>query len=289
MMEKLYSIENGHMRVEISDLGAEMREILLKRRGESLLWTGDPAVWRGHAPWLFPVIGRLKDDYFTFRGRRFDMPMHGFARKALFTAVETGEDAVCFELSDSPETLAVYPWRFALRVAYRLRGEELEIACRLRNRDDKPMFFSLGAHPGFLCSEGDKLFFDGVNELTCHRLTADTHLLRPGSVAVLLDGHALTLSGALFEADAMLLKSPDIAGVTLRRAVRPSVRLTFDRVPWLGVWSKPVDGGLRYVCLEPWLGVDDPVDSDHEIEHKEAIQRLEAGGETAFNLTVQTV
>ena len=288
-MEKLYSIENEHMRVVISDLGAEMREILLKKSGESIMWTGDPALWSGHAPWLFPVIGRLKDDYYTFQGQRYDMPMHGFARKRTFSAVGAAGDAVCFELTDSPDTLAVYPWRFALRVGYRLRGERLEITCTVRNRDDKPMFYSLGAHPGFLCREGDRLCFDSLNELICHRLTADTHLLKSESTVVSLDGHALVLTGSLFEADAMLLEKPDVAGVTLQRVEGAFVRLEFDKVPWLGVWSKPAGGGLRYVCLEPWLGVDDPVDSNHDIEHKEAVQSLAAGEEAAFNLAVQAV
>ena len=286
-MEKLYTIENGFLRVTVSSLGAELQSIERKATGESLMWTGDPAVWHGRAPWLFPVIGRLKDDYYTCDGRRYDMPMHGFARKKIFEAVETDAEGVCFELTDSPDTLAVYPWRFALRVRYQLRGESLAISCAVFNRDDRTMAFSLGAHPGFLCGEGDRLRFDNLNELTCHRLTADTHLLRAESTTVPLDDHSLILSASLFQEDAMLIESPMIDGVTLCRAGGAPVRLTFDKVPWLGVWSKPVDGGLRYVCIEPWLGVDDPVDSDHDIEHKEAIQTLAPGGKAEFNLAVR--
>ena len=286
-MENLYAIENESLRVEISDAGAELRKIILKETGEQLMWTGDPDVWRGRAPWLFPVIGRLKDDYYTYQGARYDLPMHGFARKMTFAAEQTAGDAVTFTLPDTPETRAVYPWRFALEIGYRLTGKKLDIRCVVRNRDDKAMFFSLGAHPGFLCGEGDRLRFDGLTSLTCRRLTGDSHLLRAESTDLPLEDHGLTLRGALFNEDALLIERPAVAGVTLIKARGAAVRLSFDPVPWLGVWAKPVAEGLRYICLEPWLGVDDPVGSDHDIEHKESIQTLAAGGEASFNLSVE--
>lgn len=288
-MGALYAIENEDLRVTVSDMGAELQEIVWKRSGEQVLWHGDPAVWKGRAPWLFPIIGRLKDDYYTFRGRRCDMAMHGFARKAVFDAERTGDDALRFTLRESPETLAVYPWRFELSISYRLNGLRLGIDCAVRNRDEKDMFFSLGAHPGFLCQAGDRLRFGDLDELICRRLTADGHLLRLAGEPVALESHMLTLQAALFEDDAMIFEKPAATDITLVRAQGASVRFSFDAVPWLGVWSKPVGGGLRYICLEPWLGVDDRVDTDHDIEHKEAIQSLAPGGEASFSLAIEPV
>ena len=223
-MGNLYAIENGSLRVVVSDAGAEMQDIVLKESGEPLLWGGDPAVWKGRAPWLFPVIGRLKDDYYTYRGARYDMAMHGFARKAVFAAEQAGADAVRFTLRDSAQTLAVYPWRFELAVEYSLSGKRLDIRCAVSNRDEKPMLFSLGAHPGFLCREGDRLRFEGLDSLTCRRLTADGHLLRLTGDAVPLEAHALPLEAALFEDDAMIFERPAATRLTLLRARGASVR-----------------------------------------------------------------
>ena len=288
-MDNLYAIENGHLRVAISDKGAEMQEIQLKESGEQLLWNGDPALWKGRAPWLFPIIGRLKDDYYTWRGRRYDMAMQGFARKAAFAAERLGDDALRFVLSDSPETLAAYPWRFALEIGYRLNGKRLEIRCAVRNRDEETMFFSLGAHPGFLCQAGDQLRFEGMDHLVCRRLTAGDHLLQLQGEVLPLAEHALSLKAEMFEDDAMIIEGPEAKEIALVRAQGPSVRFRYDAVPWLGVWSKPAGDGLRYVCLEPWLGVDDRVDADHNIEHKEAIQTLAPGNEAVFSLSIEPI
>ncbi|MBQ8952646.1 MAG: aldose 1-epimerase family protein [Clostridia bacterium] len=288
-MGTLYTIEDDRLRVAVSDEGAELQSVVLKNSGEPLLWNGDPAVWRGRAPWLFPIVGRLKDDCYLHDGRKYFMGMHGFARKSTFAAESHTERAVRFVLSDTPETRSVFPWRFELRVACELTGGQLQITCAVRNTDKTAIYFSLGAHPGLLCEAGDELRFEGMDALTFRRLTADSHLLQRESEVMPLENHALTLRASLFERGAMILEKPACAAITLKRAHGPSVRLRYDPVPWLGIWTKPVDGGIRYVCLEPWLGVDDPVDATGAIERKEAVQSLEPGGELLFHLAIEPV
>ena len=44
--------------------------------------------------------------------------------------------------------------------------------------------------------------------------------------------------------------------------------------------------GMPYVCVEPWLGVDDPVDADGDIRRKQAIERLQPGESRTLRLAI---
>jgi len=56
-------LDNGTVRAEIVEKGAELRRITVN--GEERLWSGDESVWSGVAPVLFPICGGVKDDKFT--------------------------------------------------------------------------------------------------------------------------------------------------------------------------------------------------------------------------------
>ena len=145
------------------------------------------------------------------------------------------------------------------------------------------MFFSLGAHPGFVCAPGDVLSFEGAGTLACRRLNQGSHLLEERAVGL---GEDIELNEELFDADAMLLHAPACEGATLRRRDGTGVRFEFGRVPWVGVWTR-ARSGLRYVCIEPWYGVDDPVDAQGDIERKPDIVRLPAGDTFEMSLSIR--
>ena len=45
----------------------------------------------------------------------------------------------------------------------------------------------------------------------------------------------------------------------------------FEDFPYLGIWARPE---ADYVCIEPWIGIADSVDSDRNFENKEGLHRL---------------
>ena len=57
----IYTIENEFLRVSAEDDGAQLNSVELKENGKEFLWQGDPSVWYGRAPVLFPIIGQLLD------------------------------------------------------------------------------------------------------------------------------------------------------------------------------------------------------------------------------------
>lgn len=278
----LYTLENERLRLRVDAHGAQMRSLMKKENGCEYLWPGNAATWKDSAPWLFPFIGQMKDGRYVHAGRDYRPPLHGFAKDMDFSVVQT-ERTLEMTLTDTPDTLRCFPWRFELTLRYTLIANEAAIEARVRCREEKDMLFSFGAHPGFLCEAGDTLSFAPAAPLRCCRLTADTHLLdRQTETLVSPD---LRLEERLFAADAMILCSPAATQAHLRRKNGRDVRFFFDRSPFVGVWSKP-GAGMAYVCVEPWFGVDDTVDASGALDDKLGVQRLPAGEVFATSMRI---
>ena len=77
------------------------------------------------------------------------MGQHGFARDMDFRLVSEREDEMWFELKSSPETLAKYPYKFTLRIGYRLEANKIHVMWEVSGDDSQTMWFQIGAHPAF--------------------------------------------------------------------------------------------------------------------------------------------
>ena len=282
MKTDMIVLKNDALELSISPRGAEMQSLITLADHRQHLWHGDEAIWGDRAPWLFPIIGQLKGGSYRYQGQSHEMPMHGFASKAEFAVVECSQSSVLLRLESNEQTLAMFPWRFALEISYRLEGGSVLIGCSVRCLDDRDMYFSFGAHPGFLCASGDVLRFEQSEALNCARLCLDTHLLMPQFVPM---DASIVLAEALFDDDAMLFSRPTANAAVLERADHSGVRFEFGNVPWVGVWSRKRKG-LPYVCIEPWYGVDDPVDAQGDIEQKRDIVHLPAGETFVMNMKI---
>ena len=53
-----------------------------------------------------------------------------------------------------------------------------------------------------------------------------------------------------------------------------SIEVTYEDADYFLLWTKP---NGRYICIEPWSGIPDFVDSDCDITHKIGIIKLGAG------------
>ena len=81
-MQDRHVIHSGYLTAAIKADGAELCS-LCDATGEEMLWQGLP-VWPRHAPVLFPIVGRLKDDTLRHNGRTYRLTQHGFARDHRF-------------------------------------------------------------------------------------------------------------------------------------------------------------------------------------------------------------
>lgn len=285
------SIQNEHLRARIKHHGAELCS--LKRSGSETeyIWQGDPKFWARHAPVLFPIVGRLKNDRYIVSGDSFKMGQHGFARDLLFREIEIRSDSATFEITDDNETIIGYPFRFRLELCYQLLEKLLRVRYVVTNRDEKRIFFSIGAHPAFNCPINSGETFEGYCLEFEKPESAVRHFLEKGlfngeTASVLSNRKDLKLSSSLFERDAMVFKGLKSDFVTLKHASgASSVKLEFRGFPFFGIWTKP---GAPFVCLEPWFGLADRHDATGLLQEKEGIQSLEPGGrfQCQYHITV---
>ena len=152
-----YTIENDYLTVQINDAGAELHSIVNKENGVEYLWQGNPDIWYGQSPVLFPFIGRLLDDKYRYNGKEYTMQKHGFARKRTFESVSCAGSEAVFVLRSDDTTRPSYPFEFELYVKFTLKGKTLQATHTVVNKTDGEMYLSLGGHPGFNCAIGDYL------------------------------------------------------------------------------------------------------------------------------------
>lgn len=275
-------IENERFRLGAVPTGAELRSFTDKRGGDyEYLWQGGE-VWNGCSPLLFPVVGKLKDDTYTLNGTPWQLEKHGFARKTDFAVEAHTAESITFVMTDSEATRRSYPFAFALRVCFALTESGFTMTHRVKNTGGEPMYFSLGAHPGFQCAMGDVLVMDTPETAAAYKL--DENFLR-GAVQqpVFEESRELVITPELFEKDALIFDGLRSCGCTLRRAAGRDVHVDFGGAPCLGVWAKPA---APYVCIEPWYGIDDAWNAGGELAEKYRIQSLAAGDEFVFTVTV---
>lgn len=251
------TLSRGALEAAVQTRGGEL--VSLRREGVEYIWGGDPAFWSGQNPILFPVVGSLKGGRVDIGGETFEMARHGFARHAEFTPVEQGGDFALLELRQSAETLARYPFPFALRVEHRLLEGGFSTAFTVENTGGAPMPFCIGAHTAFCCPlaagerfEDYRLVFDRPEDAATLLLTPEG-LLRDGASEPMLHGGVLPLDYEVFRRlDTVIFQGLQSRGVSLvHRDTGRGVRMDFSQFPMAAFWTKP---GAPFLCLEPWQG-----------------------------------
>lgn len=256
-----YELKNKHLCVRISDTGAELFSIKTPDETE-YLWQGDPAFWSGRAINLFPIVGKLYEGCYTYKGQRYELPNHGFLRHSTMRAQQKSADAIDFILSDNAETRAVYPFKFELTVSYSLIENRINCGYTLKNTGDEVMIFALGGHPGFNVPIDNGRFedwylqFDEGIKPTRVCLSASGYLSDDEPAYQLTDGK-IPLEHGLFDNDAIILRNSG-KRVTLKsdlsnRYVTVHIDPQFIYTGFWQVEKKPAP----YVCIEPWTSLLD--------------------------------
>ena len=162
----MIKINNGILSLTVDEKGAQMRSLTDERTGREYLWQADPDVWNRTAPILFPAVGKMYKDSYIHGGASYPMPKHGFARDAAFKVEELHEDYLVMAFSPDEKIKASYPFDFEFTAKFALDARALVFAYEVENKGGETMYFSLGAHPGFNVSFGDKIVFGERENLT---------------------------------------------------------------------------------------------------------------------------
>jgi galactose mutarotase-like enzyme len=285
-------LENANLYAIIDPKGAELKKLQCKDTHRNILWDANPAFWAKTSPVLFPIVGALKEDTYCFEHKKYYLPRHGFARDTVFEIETCSEEEAVFVLRENAQSLEVFPFPFEFRLIYRLVGTSLSCTYTVLNSGDRPLWFSVGAHPAFaIPTAKDTAYSDYF--LQFNRDEALRHFPLVGNSIgeefeiIELENGKLQLRRELFYKDALVLKDMKSNEIQLRNMKNSSgINFHFEGFPYFGIWAaKDAD----FVCLEPWCGLADGIMHDGELTHKEGINSLEAGEEFRRTWTVEVV
>lgn len=285
-----YTIQNDHLRATFSTLGAELRS-LVGASGTEYLWQGAEGYWGGCAPILFPICGRLCEGKYTYRGREYEMRLHGFARRSEFEVISQTENELIFALSENETTLAQYPFRFTLEIRHCLEGDRLTTTFRVLAKDEKGLIFTLGAHPGFNVpwNAGEAYedyyveFADGTPR---YNLTFSENGLYTGIRVPqpMENGRRIPLSHDLFDNDALFLEgevpfeNDGVHEVSLKsKKNNTTLTVRYTDMARVGLW-KDNRTTAPFLCIEPWFGIPAYEGKIDDLETKEQMIHLEKDG-----------
>ena len=286
------TLENELLKVTVTTAGAQVKSVVHKADGAEHIWQADPAVWGYHAPILFPYTGKLVGGVLTAKGKDYDgSRQHGFARNLEHSPVYSDENTVVLELTDSPETLALWPYKFRLVSTFTLEGDTLHHTLTVENRDEENMPFGIGYHPAFAVPFDEnhtfrdyELRFDSVespiclDQSGCGLIGKEHYYLGKNICAIDVDEH-------LFDNDSHCMtglssKTLGLYEKDTGRAVVCGIR----SFPYVLIWSKP--GAPKFVCIEPWNSLPSPIDGGTDWNEKPAAAILAPG--ESWNTTLST-
>lgn len=251
-------IKNEFLTVTIDPKGGTLTSIVDNATGREYMWQGDPAIWAGQAPNLFPFVGRLKDETYTLNGKAYKMIRHGFVRGSVMELEAVSESSCTFALSDSEEIRAIYPFTFTFRIVYTLVGRELKISFQAQNRGTETMYCGMGGHPGFNVPMDDGLSFEDY-EITfpepCHPhqicFSPSLQVAPQRPDYALVDDCRLPLNHDLFSFDAVVLADTPRCCTLHSTKGQHGVKVTYPSMGYVGFWHMPKTTA-PYLCIEPW-------------------------------------
>ena len=273
------SISSGKLTAEIDPRGAQL-SVLRDGDGGNLLWNGDPTVWAGRAPLLFPIVGVLAGGVYRLGSKTYPLSRHGFARDKFFALKNSSPSAAAFSLRADESTRSAYPFQFELDVRYELSGATLRVTTTISNFGAADMPASFGYHPGFRWPlpygqprSSHFIEFENDEPAPVRRIDA-AGLLTPVRHPTPIANGRLNLADALFQEDVLIFDQLKSRSVSYGGSAGPRLRIDFSDAAYLGVWTKP---GASFICIEPWHGITDPEGFSGDFMEKPGVQVLKAG------------
>lgn len=287
------SIKNEHYTITVSTLGAELISVKAPD-GFEYIWQNTKSFWDSHAPLLFPVCGRLKDQKYTYAGKEYPMELHGFIKDSEFAVASKEGGHITMTFSSNAESKKIYPFDFNIIANYELRGEELIFSLKITNTGTELLPYMFGWHPGFNLPSGEALdindykldFGNNVNELTWYPLQNGA-FASPSSKRYALTDNAYQLSeDEIYKNDTMIFAGHENKLRMYAEGQPYSLELSWSKnLPYLCIWKDEFNEA-KYICLEPWSDApNDGVTGENFATRK--MQRLPAGESETYTYTLR--
>ena len=287
------TIHNEFLTLTVDTHGAEAVS-LKNAAGEELLWQADPAVWKRHAPILFPWTGKLPGGTFTHGGKTYQGGQHGFARDVEHTLLRAEGDTIELELrSDAATKAQRFPFDFVLTSTFRLEGRTVHHTLTVENPADaaEELRFGIGYHPAF------NIPFDSAHTTTDYEFRFDgpeSPMILDARPNGLLSGKcyyqwknvsSIPLTDELFANDSFCMAGlrSSTVGIYEKDTGRRIV-CDVQGYPYSLIWSAPAKP-VRFVCIEPWQSLPGAETDPQEWTERAAAACLTPGQRWATTLS----
>lgn len=291
-----YIMENEILKVTIRSKGAELTSIIKKETGTEYLWNAGPEYWNWTSPVLFPFVGGAREKQYHWQGKTYPMMQHGFARDYEFTLTKQEQDAIWFRFHENEETLRIYPFKFKLEIGYVLQENTIRVCWKVTNDNEEVLYFSIGAHPAFLCpldGKGERTdyymgFETDKEELQYRLINMETNLVERAEYPLTLENGLRRVEEDRFAKDALIFEHGQTHKMWLADPEKkPYVTVAFD-TSIFGVWA-PHKKGVPFICIEPWYGRSDANDFYGSLEEREYINTAQPNEvfEKSYTITIE--
>lgn len=66
-------IENEFLKIGVDKSGAQLSSVYDKKNSREVLWNADKTYWGRHAPVLFPIVGKVRNNTYTYQGKEYSL------------------------------------------------------------------------------------------------------------------------------------------------------------------------------------------------------------------------
>ena len=253
-----YNLSNDELCVRACKTGASL--VSIKRHDQEYLKSSFD-ILEGWTFNLFPIISRLNQGEYTYQGNTYKMARNGFLHNIVFDKVIHKKGCLSFELKYNDYTLKMYPFKFLLQVVYKLIHNTIQITYKVSNLDNKPIYFSIGAKPGFKVPLSKRLKFrdyhiefEDIDCITKLELDSSYFLNGKSKIYQLDQDKTLPLKNKLFDNGALILANASKAISLKSDYDTKSIKLSCPDMSYISLWKKPKNIS-PYLCLEVWAGL----------------------------------
>ncbi len=241
----MFKIENDLVFLAVDTKGSEICSFKDKNSGIEYMWQGDPKLWSGRNPTLFPMVSNTYNGIQLINGKEYHMKNHGIVRSAEFTCTYHDDNTIVMTYQANEESKQLYPFDFSLDIRYELHGKRVDIIYTITNLDDKILPFGFGLHPAFNCplEEGEK--FEDYH-LEFSNTETVNGLLGPLS---LHDEKVIPCDYSwLKDNPTIVFENPRSSFVKLTNG-KHGVKVGIGSYKYIAFWTKE---GAPFMCIEPW-------------------------------------
>jgi galactose mutarotase-like enzyme len=136
------------------------------------------------------------------------------------------------------------------------------------NKSLSQLPFSIGAHPAFsLPGKFEDYNLQLKDERLEYNLLQNDLISNQTNVLAVVN-NVVPLKYELFENDALIFKSLQSRYLTIFKN-QTHLRVHYSGFPHLGIWTKI---NAPFLCIEPWFGYSDSVESTGNLMEKEGVQ-----------------